>query len=383
MRWLALSLALIFPILGAGSSAQLMGYEGGGGGAEAPAEREELASEVYQCLALDCQSLVARLGGYSVSDPLGDLVQGPRGFRGGRGSWLVGGPAPYIPVNIQMGGQGGFEPFRPEGLREAVALVEPNAIVLRGTPDAIDETLEFLRLIDQPAPMVRIELHAISTPEIFDRGNGLQWVAFGPSMQAGSQVGSLGAGANLSFTMGDIGMALNLFHQESRGYEDQTVSIMTESGLPAFIGVRNVEPSFIPVRGYDRFGNIVTTYDVIYSNLETSLLVLPRVNADNSVTMYLSPRFSRQVGTTGPPGGTGFPIIETLEHGAVVRAHNGQTIAIGGLRRMRVDNQWQGGPIPPGMIPEVRRTVMVENVYLFVTPYVYRPEDDPIPDIRM
>ena len=111
--------------------------------------------------------------------------------------------------------------------------------------------------------------------------------------------------------------------------------------------------------------------------------MLPRVNADNSVTMYLSPRFSRQVGTTGPPGGTGFPIIETLEHGAVVRAHNGQTIAIGGLRRMRVDNQWQGGPIPPGMIPEVRRTVMVENVYLFVTPYVYRPEDDPIPDIRM
>lgn len=364
------------------SYAQLLGYSEGAGG-QTEGERQPAISEVYECLALDCRSLVARLGGVMVRDPLGDLVTGPGGVRGSRGNWLVGGPAPYLPKGMGADIPDRFDPFRPEGLQEAVALVESNVIVLRGTPEAIDETLEFLRLIDRPAPMVRIELQAISTPEIFDQGGGLRWAAFGPSAHVGAQVGSLGSGGNLSLALGDVEMALNVFRQASRGYEDQTISIMTESGLPAYIGVRNVEPGFLPVRGYDRFGNMITTYQVFYSITETSLLVLPRVNADDSVTMYLSPRFSRQVGRTGPPGSTGFPVIETLEHGAVVRARNGQTIAIGGLRRMWVDQQWQGGAVPPGMIPEVRRSVRVENVYLFVTPFVYRPETDPILDLRM
>ncbi|MBD3176745.1 MAG: hypothetical protein GF320_16310 [Armatimonadia bacterium] len=393
MRCPAILFVLVLLLGAAAAHGQLLGYENGGDGAGEAREAQETISEVYECLAIDCRSLAARLGGGAITDPMADMARDRFGMRPGRGpgGWLIGGPAPYMPLSIVgaggPGGAGGWagslEPFRPEGLHQALALVEQNAIMLRGTPDAIDETLEFLRLIDQPAPMVRIELQAISTPEVFDRGNALQWIGFGSNAQITGRAGSLGSGNNLSLAFGDIALAYDAFVSRSRGYEDQTVSIMTESGLPAYMGVRNVEPNFIPIRSYDRFGNIVTTYDVIYSTTETSLLVLPRVNADDSVTMLLSPRFSRQVGTTGPPGGTGFPIIESLDAGTMVRVGNGQTIAIGGLRRVRVDRQWQGGAVAAGMIPEIRQTVTVENVNLFVTPHVYRPEDDSIEDIRM
>ena len=364
---------------GATARAQLDRDPGGAGG------KESIGSEVYSCLAIDCRALAVRLGGGWIADPMQALAsEGVARMAGGK--FAVAGIAPYLGDVFGQSGEmdGGRGSPRPEGLTNAVALVEQNAILLQGTPEAIEQTLQLLELIDKPVPMVRIDLEAISSPDVFDRGGGLQWSAIGP--QGVSTSGSVGGsgGSELRWATGDIGLSLNQFETLSRGYDDETLSIMTESGFPAYVGVRNTEPSFSPYQVRDRNGAIITLYDVYWVTSETSLYVVPRVNRDNSVTMFLSPQFSRKVGEVAPPGGTGFPIIENTELGTVVRVMDGQTIAIGGMRRVRADNTYQGARgLTAGLLPEVRRTLHVENVTLLVTPHVYRAEKDPIPDIMM
>lgn len=358
---------------------------------------EPEVTHVYACQALDCRVLATRLGGTWVADPLGDLVAfGPR--RMAQGRFLVAGIAPFFgDVFSQSGGFGGsmgvgggggrasLGPYLPPGLLPPVGILEQNAIILRGTPEAVDAALELLRLIDRPAPMVMIEVQAISTPEVFDRGRSLHWRAIGGD---GSTVdvglGAPGGGLTLAWATGDIAMALNEFETYSQGYSEEAVSIMTESGMPAYIGTRYTEPAFLPERVYDRSGVPMTVYNVVFTEYESSLYVVPRVNGNNTVTMYLSPRFSRKVGEVAPPGGTPFPIVETTGLDTLVTVRDGQTIAIGGLQRITVDRSLQGiGPVPASRLPELRRTTRVENVTMFVTPRIYRLEDDPFKDIEM
>jgi len=374
----ALCTALI-ALAGAPALAQLVRDPGDAGG------QADIESEVYSCLAIDCRALAVRLGGSWIADPMHALA-GEGLARMAAGKFAVAGIAPYFGDVFGQSGEldGGGRILRPEGLRNAVALVEQNAILLQGTPEAIEQTVQLLQLIDKPVPMVRIDLEALSSPEQFDRGGGLQWSAIGS--QGLSATGSVGgsSGNELRWALGDISLALNQFETESRGYDDETLSIMTESGFPAYVGVSNTEPSFSPYQVRDRNGDIITLYDVYWTTSETSLYVVPRVNRDNSVTMFLSPQFSRKVGEVAPPGGTGFPIMENTGLDTIVRVMDGQTIAIGGMRRVRADNTRQGARgLTAGLLPEVRRTVHIENVTLLVTPHVYRAENDPIPDIMM
>jgi type II secretory pathway component GspD/PulD (secretin) len=348
-------------------------------------EKKNVISETYACMAVDCRVLAAHLGGSWLGPALS--ASGPGGPRMGRGrGFLTGGPAPYYGAEFgQAGGAGGeFSPFRPEGLESVVAIVEQNMLILHGTPEAIDQTLEILRMIDRPAPMVKIEVSAISASRAVDSGWNLQWSAIGGGRGgAGGAVGAPG-GNQLRWAFGGVDLGLGRFRTENRGEREDSLSVMTESGLPAYIGVVQTEPSFLPRQVRGRNGEIITVYDVLVTQSETSLFVVPRVNGDNSVTMYLSPQWSRKVGEVTAPGGSSFPVIETTGVDTIVRARDGETIVIGGMRRVSIDDTFQNpGLIAGGDIPAVRRSVHVEDVTILVTPHVYRQEgNDPLEDIK-
>ncbi len=376
------------------SSPAAFGQPGRGAGDDG---REPLVTHEYACLAVDCRAIASRLGGSVIEDPLADLARAGARFRHRGGGFLAAGHAPYYgDVFAQLdgggggrgpgfGGGGALHAWIPEGLEPPVAIAEQNVVILRGTQQAIDETLELLALIDRPAPMVRIDLQAISAPVEFDRGRSLQWQALGPGdMVVGGGAGSGAGNLGLRWALGDIGLAFADFENESRGHAEETLFIVTESGMPAYIGVRCVEPSFLPQRVYDRHGNVYTVYDVVYSAIETSLFVVPRVNHNNTVTMFLAPYFSGKIGEVQVPGGSAFPIIQSRDLSTLVTVRNGETFAIGGFRRIVIDETYQGaGPVEAADLPRIRRGAHVEDVTIFVTPTIIDPEDMGFDDIAL
>jgi hypothetical protein len=352
----------------------------------------------YACMAVDCRKLAGCLGGgIIVRDPIAAQMEALARWRHNPRGFLTAGYAPIYGDGFGQGGAGigpggggadddGLSPWIPEGLDPPIALVEQNTLLLRGTQEAIDEALELLRLIDKPAPMVRIDLKAISSPEEFDSGRNLMWRTIGSDTTLGGSAGSGGGGLRFSWALGDLGLALDQFETQSRGYGEEDLFIVTESGIPAYVGVRYVEPSFLPERAYDRSGNIITTYNVVYNVVETSLYVLPQVNGNGTVTMFLSPFFSGKVGEVTPPGGTAFPIIQTHALNTIVTVADGQTVAIGGFKRIVLGDTYQGqGPIEASDLPRWRRSLQVEDVTLFVTPRIIDqdPASDPIAKIEL
>ncbi len=358
-------------------------------------QREEppKVTETYVCLAVDCRQLAGALGGgITVEEPLAAQQRALAAYGRNPRSFLAAGFAPYYgdlfgqSAGVGMGDGQGFAAWAPEGLDPPLALVEQNSLLLSGTREAVDRALEILRLIDKPAPMVRVDLKAISTPETFDNGNTLNWRALGGSGQLTGSAGAGGGGLSLGWALGDIGLALDTFRARSNSYGEENLFIVTESGLPAYIAVRSVEPSFVPERVYDRGGNLITVYHVVYSAIETSLYVVPRVNGNGTVTMLLAPYFSGKIGEVTPPGGTPFPIIQSRGFNTIVTVRDGETVAVGGFKRIVLNDLYQGqGPIGVSDLPRWRRSAQVENVTLFVTPTVIEtdPTNDPFAGIEM
>jgi hypothetical protein len=357
--------------------------------AQEAAEPPKVTTE-YAAMAVDCRKLAACLGGgLTVEEPLARQARALAEQRQNRGRFLTAGYAPYYgdifgQLGTGAGDSDALSAWVPEGLDPPIALVEQNTLLLQGTQEAIDKALEILRMIDRPAPMVRIDLKAVSSPETFDRGRMLRWQDMGSGATVGGAAGAPGGGLQLSWALGDIVGALDDFSNTSRGYGEEDLFIVTESGFPATIGVRSIEPSFVPERVYDRAGNIITVYHVVYSAIETSLFVVPRVNGNRTVTMFLAPYFSGKIGEVTPPGGTPFPIIQARSLATIATVRDGETVAIGGFKRIVLNDTYQGqGPIDASDLPRWRRSTQVENVTLFVTPTIIDTANDPFAGIEM
>ena len=247
---------------------------------------------------------------------------GMGGGMGGFGGGMGGG----------MGGMGGGSMIIPDDVEAVLGIVESNALIVLGAQEGIDQLRELIALLDQPPKQVKVEMIIADVSSSMVKSKYLRW-AFGDGIVEmgltpdGIQAGSMAIG----FAMGDLRAAL--YANESKtGIEVLSMPrVVTMNNTPATIEQSREIPIIVPELTRDQFGNVMQGQRVEDSIMQgISFTVTPRINEDNSVTMYIQPQIALP-GETWVVQGVPYPTSEDRYIQTLVTVPDGKTVVLGGL----------------------------------------------------
>lgn len=266
-------------------------------------------------------------------------------------------------------GGGRALPTPAELSQRPVALMQQNALLLRGTPDALDQTEELIRMLDKPVKMVNIELKLVDAPEEQVDEWGLDFVALGPNLGVGSVGNAPAAGVGLRYGIGNLQALLGLDRRRSRGNTVTGANVTTFDNTPATVSFGETIPFFVSHVTYDAFGNrhVDTEPYSIFAGVE--LFVHPRLTGNDTVTMRLIPTITEAAGAVTAPDGSSIPITSTLLTDTEVRVRDGESVVIGGFNRLN------GSQIDRFRTLLGEKTIsQSSNPMLIVTPHIIREQ---------
>jgi len=278
----------------------------------------------------------------------------------------------YAEVRIaqaQGDGGGGLGSLLPEGVTvKPVAVPEQNALLVRGTPSAIDQVEEIIRLIDKPAKQVNVacKLLNLSLRTARQWGADLAWRL--PNGDLFVQGPAPGGGTTMRFARGDVSALLAGSVQRSLSNNSVEANVTTTNNTPAVIRAATLIPYVTASVTYNQFGQRQVDYviDAVATGVE--LFVIPRINADDTVTMLLRPSFITATGTVVTPDGQALPITQDTSVETQVTVPDGQTLVIGGLPTHNDALETLGVPI---VMRETRTTEETQSLIL-VSPHIIR-----------
>lgn len=351
-RWLLLTLSLLLPIVGHAEVSRTVGlnymdatvlaaYLGGvaPGGAYSPDNADAFARQ-------------------TIAQSLARLPQGAD-------RWQYNAAARSYP-----GSSGGAVLPVPEGLSSPpVALPGQNTLLLRGTGDAVDQTIELIKLLDRPVPMINVELKLVDEPqEVVDEW-GVDFQGMGGGVAGGSVGNAPAAGAGLRWGLANVEMLGGLDQRRSRGRNVTGANVTTFNNVPATVSFGETIPFFVSRVSYDLWGNrqVASELYSIFAGIE--LFVHPRITGDDTITMRLVPTITEAAGLVTAPDGSNLPITKTVQTDTQVRVRDGESLVIAGFDRLN-DSQTDRFKKLLGEKTITRSSHPV----LIVTPHIIRQE---------
>ena len=274
-----------------------------------------------------------------------------------------------------QGSAGSMARFLPAGLDgPPIAFMPQNAIIARGTPAAIDQLREVIALLDIKPRMVNVECRMVDAPTVETDEWGVDARAAGGSWHFSTQANVPSAGPQLLWRRGPLDVLAGWDRTRSSGHALTAANITTTNNFPAVITLGRLMPYVASATSYDPYGRrIVETWvDAIF--IGTELFVQPRINNDDTITMFIRPTFIEAVGSVIGPQGTVLPITETLGAMTQVTVRDGETLQLGGFERSRVSYNESFGGLLRG-----RRVAEYSHPLLFVTPRIIRDLDQALP----
>ena len=278
----------------------------------------------------------------------------------GRGAFGGGGGAQ---------GGGALAQLLPEGLTEKpVALADQNALILKGTAEAIDEFAEIVSLLDKPVQQVNIEVRLVTMSRRLDQGWGYDLPIRGRDLQIDVVGPAPPAGSNLRFKTGNMAPLISGTNRESLSNNTTGANITTKNNRMCVIRATTLIPFVAASVSYNQFGQRTVDYAIDAVATGVELFCLPRINADDSISMMLDPRFIAPTGEVVAPDGTVIPITEEISLQSEVVVQDGETLALGGFPRSIETLETVGLPL------NFKRSELVEDAesILFVTPRIIR-----------
>ncbi len=264
------------------------------------------------------------LGGGGLGGGQGGLGGGQGGLGGGRGG---------------QGGQGGNVTLQggtglvPSGIDYISYDPTDNSLVVRGTEEDINQLQTYINLFDVAPRQVLIKVEFITTTDTLDRTLGYEFnYARGPVF-AGERPGVFAptsAPIFFSWATGNVTMRLRAALSEGNGKVVSAPIVRTLNNQPATVANQIVTYIFVPQ--ITATGAVFNqTYTPVAIPIATTLTVAPRINDDNTITMYLTPVISNIVGFSTSPDGQQIPNQATQAVALVARVRNNETIVLGGL----------------------------------------------------
>lgn len=267
-----------------------------------------------------------QLGGAGAGGGLG----GPGGGQGGRGG--QGGPG--------GGGQGGGGATLQGGtglVPNSIDFISydptDNSIVVRGNEEDIAELQRYISLFDVAPRQVEIKVEFITTTDALDKSIGFDFLYSRGTLLAGTAPGTFARTSDpvfLNYATGNVTSRMRTFLQEGKGKVVSSPIIRTLNNQPASIFSNLTQYIFIN-QSFISNGTVVTQSQAQPITASTNLTVAPRINDDNTITVYLTPTIASFVGVTRGPDGSEYPNLSQQQINVVARVKNGETIVLGGL----------------------------------------------------
>jgi type II secretory pathway component GspD/PulD (secretin) len=313
------------------------------------------------------------------------------GRGGGRGFGQPGGPGgfgqPGGPGGFgQPGGPGGFgQPgggvsiFQPEGLQGIFANDPDNSLIVQGTPEAIEYIRRILRFIDIAPKQVLIRAEFVTVSRNDLEQFGIDWNLARVNLTAGATgFANRNAPVFVNYATGNLAANLRTLLTQGRGRVVNAPIVTTMNNVPAAVSFVTNDWIEIQQTFFDPQGRpiVFTTPFPLFAI--SALQVMPRVNADGTITLSLAPSIT----TPGrvQVGAQQLPRFDSQSVFTVRRIKNGETIVIGGLVSRTDSNTVQKVPILGdlpvlGQFFRTKDRAVVENeLLIFITATVL--EDD-------
>jgi type II secretory pathway component GspD/PulD (secretin) len=261
-----------------------------------------------------------QFGGY---DDGGDYGGGFGGGFGGLGGGFGG----------SMGGGFGLVELLPGEMLPPLAYMPLNRLIVQGTQAELDAFREIVALLDVAPRQVEITTQFIEVEANLFEAFGSNW-----SVNAGAwEIFPVGTGLSGNLVARFTGQAfqasIGLALQRSKGRIVNAPRVVTLNNQFAEFQVSTTIPYFVPQTQVTQ-GVVTTTFTPQFIDVVNGLFVTPRINADDTISMWLQPQLSDQVGlVTDPAGQTTVPIVSDEFVSALVRVPDGETAVMGGLVR--------------------------------------------------
>jgi type IV pilus assembly protein PilQ len=279
---------------------------------------------------------------------------------------------------------------------EIVDYPELNRIILKGPKDRVAELAAFLREIDRPVPMVKIEMVVVEVNRDRIVSSGLQAGLRSPGDSL-SLVKSLLPGLDYGLTGSEINSLLGtipglsslgvlsrdfylrLQAQETRGNLKVTMtpvlSMLNGREASLVIGQTQyylLETQTASTGAVNNFQTFTQRFERIEANV--TLSIKPYISDDDMVTLDVIPDFTSPVGSfdANVP-----PTIATRRFVSTIRVKNGETVILGGLSEESSSENTRGTPflsrIPvlKWFFGNVSKQKSTSSLVIYITPVIY------------
>jgi general secretion pathway protein D len=271
----------------------------------------------------------------------------------------------------------------PPGITRVMYDPTDNSLIVQGDDAAIRELELLIAQFDVAPKQVIIKVEFITTSTSLDRALGIDWFYQRGSVFAGVRPGTFARAADpifLNYATGNISTRLRTLLTEGWGrtvtsplvrtLNNQTASIANSVQTTIFINTVTSGP-----------GGIIITPNPVPLQAVTFLTVTPRINGDQTITVFLNPSLQGFGQLKRGPDGQEIPDILNQQIQVVARVRNGETIALGGLTN-KVDNYSQSRipilsdlPIIGQLFRGRNTNTSSSELIIFVTPTIVDDEN--------
>ncbi len=328
----------------------------------------------------------------------GGLQGGGGGFGGGQngGGGLGGGQNGGGGLGGGQNGQGGGAQLTPgQGLiPESITHItfDPtdNSLVVTGTNEKdIDDLANIVAQYDIRPRQVQIKVEFITTTENLDQSLGYNINYSRGTVIAGMAAQDFLRASDpvfLTYASGDAVFRLRTRLASGEGRVVTAPIVRTMNNTPASV-FAITQDWILTSQTTVSNGAVVTTVNPIALQLGTGLSVTPRINADNTITMGLSPQVSSVTGTrqvTSSGSSFELPIQTSQSVQVVVNVKDRETIVLGGLNAESTNSTTTRVPVLSDLpiigqfFKKVVKGRASSELLIFVTPVILEDDDSVI-----
>jgi general secretion pathway protein D len=307
----------------------------------------------------------------------GGGIGGQGGGIGGQGGGIGGGQAQLIGGQGLVGDSIDFISYDPTD----------NSFVVRGNEDDINELQTYIALFDVAPRQVQVKCEFVTTTEQLERSFGTEFLFQRGTVFAGTRPGAFvrtGDPVFLNYATGNITARLRASLFEGSGKVVSAPILRTLNNQPATIFSTIQTTIFINQTTVTQ-GAVVTFANPVPLTAQTQLTIAPRINDDNTITMFLTPQITNFVGSSRGPNGEQIPNIVSQGISVVARVRNNETMVLGGLTQKNDDVGQNRVPVLSELpiigqfFRSSTRSRSNSELLIFVTPSIVEEDDSTNP----
>ncbi len=295
------------------------------------------------------------------------------GGQGGGGGGLAGGGGG---LGGGQAGGGAGNALLPEGVTNVIAYDADNSVLVTGDPEGIAAFQDLVRLLDVPPRQVLIKVEFIDVGIQELDSFGIDW-RIRPAGNLDIATTSVGSGGSISlaYASGNAVAALRAALTRTNINVVQSPIVTTVNNGIGFVTISDIVPTFQQSQIVTGNGNVITQTTQRDIPSVNGLVVQPRINGDNSISLFVQPQLSSFTLVPGPAGTIGAQ-IRNRTVGATRRIRNNETMVLGGFitrSDARATNRvpiLSDLPIIGSLFRSRERTVSGTETLVFLTPTI-------------